>query len=238
MKKLAQGNVSTLVARVDEQMQRVELHLESQGMTEKKRAIAKDAAVVAGIALTMLGIKALKILPSIPFAPGHKLVLLTPLYLVASMKTRSRFGGTLTGITMGTVAFLLGDGRYGVFEIAKHITPGLVADLARPLYGREGKTGGTVMCSLVGAFMGSMRFSTILFVVLLTQAPKVAYAMLVPGLVVHTTFGLLSGLVSAPLVRAFGGGGPSKKLSPAGEREAQQNTHEKDDPKMLQEDIK
>ena len=31
----------------------------------------------------MLGIKALKLLPGIPFAPGHKLVLLTPLYVVA-----------------------------------------------------------------------------------------------------------------------------------------------------------
>jgi hypothetical protein len=105
---------------------------------------------------------------------------------------------------MGTVAFLLGDGRYGIFEIAKHITPGLVSDLMCPLYGRPGKTGGAFVCSAVGALMGSMRFSTIFLVVLLTQAPKMAYAMLVPGLVVHTTFGLLSGLVSAPLVRAFG----------------------------------
>lgn len=229
MKKLARGDVSMLVDRLDAQMLRVETHLEQQGMTEKSRAIAKDAVVVAGVALTMLGIKALKVLPSIPFAPGHKLVLLTPLYLVASMKTRSRFGGTLTGITMGTVAFLLGDGRYGVFEIAKHITPGLVSDFTRPLYGRPGKTGGAIMCSVVGAFMGSMRFSTIFLVVWLTQAPKVAYAMLVPGLVVHTTFGLLSGLVSAPLVRAFGGPPPAKNL---------QGTPPPDDSQVSQEQIK
>jgi len=34
------------------------------------------------------------------------------------------------------------------------------------------------------------------------QAPAVAWAILVPGLIVHTTFGVLSGLVSAPLIRA------------------------------------
>ena len=130
---------------------------------------------------------------------------------------------------MGTVAFLLGDGRYGIFEIAKHITPGLVSDLTCPLYGREGRPGGALMCSLVGAFMGSMRFSTIFLVVLLTQAPKLAYAMLVPGLVVHTTFGLLSGLVSAPLVRAFGKAQAAKNLL---------HTGDKDDPSVLQEHIK
>ena len=63
-------------------------------------------------ALTMLGVKALKILPGIPFMPGYKGVILIPLYLVAARVTRTRFGATLTGLTMGTVAFLLGDGRY------------------------------------------------------------------------------------------------------------------------------
>ena len=47
--------------------------------------MSRDAGVIVGLSLTMLGIKALKVLPSIPFAPGHKLVLLTPLYVVASL---------------------------------------------------------------------------------------------------------------------------------------------------------
>jgi hypothetical protein len=133
------------------------------------------------------------VLPSIPFAPGHKLVLLTPLYLVASMKTKSRLGATITGVVMGTVAFLMGDGRYGIFEIAKHVTPGFVSDLMSPLFTRPGKPASGFVCTLVGGLMGSMRFSTIFLVVLTTQPPKVAYAMLIPGLVVNTAFGLLSG---------------------------------------------
>ena len=35
------------------------------------------------------------------------------------------------------------------------------------------------------------------------QAPSVAWAFLVPGLIIHTTFGVLSGLVSSPLIRAL-----------------------------------
>ena len=98
---------------MERQIERADQYLEENATT----APSRDAAVIVGISLTMLGIKALKVLPSIPFAPGHKLVLLTPLYVVASLKTRTRIGATLTGLVMGTVAFLLGDGRYGIFEI-------------------------------------------------------------------------------------------------------------------------
>jgi hypothetical protein len=40
------------------------------------------------------------------------------------------------------------------------------------------------------------------------QAPAVAWAFLVPGLIIHTTFGILSGLVSSPLIRALAAGPP------------------------------
>ena len=151
------------------------------------------------VALAMLGIKALKILPNIPFAPGHKLVLLTPLYLVATLKTRTRAGATLTGLTMGTVAFLLGDGRYGIFEILKHVTPGVVSDLFLPLFTRGDKRPSAFASTLLGGLMGMGRFATIFGVTLAVQPPAVAWAMLAPGLAIHTTFGLLSGLVSRPL---------------------------------------
>jgi hypothetical protein len=105
---------------------------------------------------------------------------------------------------MGTVAFLLGDGRYGVFEILKHIAPGILCDLVVPLVTRSehGKTASTVIWSVVGGLMGVGRFATILAVMATVQAPAIAWKFLVPGLVIHTTFGVLSGLVSAPLLRA------------------------------------
>jgi len=171
----------------------------------KTQQIARDVAVIAGIALTMLGIKALKILPSIPFAPGHKLVILTPLYIVASVKTRSRLGGTLTGLVMGSVAFLLGDGRYGIFEILKHVAPGVVCDLVVPPltrgHGAERRLPGVLTWSIVGGLIGAARFATIFVVTLTVQAPAVAYAILVPGLCVHTLFGVLSGVVSYQLLK-------------------------------------
>jgi hypothetical protein len=165
-----------------------------------KTPASRDVAVIVGLSLTMLGIKALKLLPNIPFAPGHKLVLLSPLYVVAAVKTKTKWGATLTGLVMGTVAFLLGDGRYGIFEILKHVAPGLICDLLVPIAVRKGRRPGAFVWSLVGGAMGFGRFATIFTVTLTVQAPSVAFAFLIPGLLIHTTFGVLSGLVSAPLI--------------------------------------
>jgi hypothetical protein len=202
LKKIARGDVGPIVDRMERQIERADGFL----YEEHGENVSRDAAIIVGLSLTMLGIKALKVLPSIPFAPGHKLVLLTPLYVVAALKTKTRFGATLTGLVMGSVAFLLGDGRYGIFEILKHIAPGILCDLFVPLVtARKHKAGtrpGAVAWSLLGGIMGVGRFATIFVVTLTVQPPKVAFAFLIPGLVVHTTFGVLSGLVSAPLIGA------------------------------------
>ena len=201
MKRLGRGDVGPILKRLDRQIERSEQHLEGHDLGPKGKLIAGDVAAIAGISLTMLGIKALKILPSIPFAPGHKLVILTPLYIVASVKTKSRFGATLTGLVMGTVAFLLGDGRYGIFEIAKHVAPGLVCDLLVPILTRGGRLPGAFTWSWVGGLMGMGRFATIFLVTLSVQPPAVAWAMLVPGITVHTLFGVLSGAVSYQILK-------------------------------------
>jgi hypothetical protein len=162
----------------------------------------RDVAIIAGVSLTMLGVKALKILPGIPFAPGYKIIILTPLYIVAALLTRTRFGGTLTGLTMGTVAFLLGDGKYGIFEIFKHLSPGLVCDALVPVMVRGGRMPSGLQWSLFGALVGAARFATVFVIVVMVQAPAVAYAFLLPGICIHVGFGAASGYISYHVVRA------------------------------------
>lgn len=193
VKRIARGDVGPIARRLELQIDRAERHIHR----ETKSARTKDLAVIAGIALTMLGIKALKVLPSIPFAPGHKLVLLTPLYIIVRRKTQMRGAATLTGLTMGSVAFLMGDGKYGVFEILKHLAPGLICDLFQP------KDAGPIGWSIFGGLIAVARFATIFCVTMLIQAPGIAYAMLIPGLTVHLTFGVASGFVTHHLVRAM-----------------------------------
>lgn len=201
LRRVAKGDVSPIVDRMDRQLDRAEVYLyEQEQQRGDQKQTPRDVTVIVGLSLTMLGIKALKLLPNIPFAPGHKLVLLTPLYVVAAVKTKTKWGATLTGLVMGTVAFLLGDGRYGIFEILKHVAPGLICDLLVPIAIRDGRRPGAFVWSLVGGAMGMGRFATIFSVTLIVQAPSIAFAFLLPGLLIHTTFGVLSGLVSAPLI--------------------------------------
>jgi hypothetical protein len=47
------------------------------------------------------------------------------------------------------------------------------------------------------------RFATVMAVAFAVQAPAIVWAILVPGLVVHGVFGILSGIVTAPLLRAL-----------------------------------
>jgi hypothetical protein len=204
LKRLARGDVSLIVDKLYGHVARVESHI-AESSPETDRQMARDVAVIAGIALTMLGIKALKLLPGIPFAPGHKGVILIPLYVVAGFMTRSRAGSTLTGLTMGTVAFLLGDGRYGIFEIVKHVAPGVLVDLLMPLMRRS--TGqarrGLFAWSMFGLVIALGRYATITAIAFSVQAPALVYALLIPGLTIHAVFGILSGVVTAPLIRAL-----------------------------------
>lgn len=232
IKRLARGDVSAIADRLHRHVRRVEEHV-VQSDPDGGRQAAHDVAVVAGVALTMLGIKALKLLPGLPFAPGHKGVLLIPLYIVAGFMTRSRGGSTMTGLTMGTAAFLLGDGRWGLFEIAKHTAPGVLVDGLMPFLKMARRTSRALPWALLGLVIALGRFATITAIALCVQAPALVYAFLLPGLVVHGVFGVLSGLVTAPLVRSLdkdgtnrdtvgrdgppedpgGGGGPDDKGS-------------------------
>src|SRR5260370_19213287 len=75
--------------------------------------LVHDIGIVTGIALCMASIKVVSLLPGLPFAPGHKALLLFPLYVLASRLTHSCWCGTAAGSIMAVIGFLPGDGRFG-----------------------------------------------------------------------------------------------------------------------------
>ena len=93
-----------------------------------------------------------------------------------------------------------------MFEIAKHVAPGVVVDLlgglARRLAGRH-RVRRAIAYATLGLVAALGRFATITLLALAVQPPAVVYAVLLPGLVVHGIFGVLSGLVTAPLLIAL-----------------------------------
>lgn len=161
--------------------------------------LAADVGVIGGVGAVMMSFKMLKILPGLPFFSGHKTVFFIPLYIVAAHLTHSRFGATVAGTIMGFVGFLNGDGRYGIFEILKHLAPGLCVDLLWPAVRRMPRR--IWVYNLFGVVVAGAR-STTEFALLLALGGRgelVVFPLftLVPNLIA----GFLSGFVTYALVK-------------------------------------
>jgi hypothetical protein len=159
---------------------------------------ASDVAVVTALVVMVMGLKMVKLLPGIPFASGNRLMLAFPLYFVAARYTRSRIGATWLGATLGVVAFLFGEGRFGILEIAKYVAAGVVLDLVWPFVGRHRNV---VVYSVTGLLMGIAWFASTLLAAWVGRAPAIFYALAVGMGISQLVFSVLSGPVSWSLLR-------------------------------------
>jgi len=200
VRRALRGDVSFLVERAQRNIARARERAEGHGVTPE--AIA-DLATITGLAVVSMGIRALHTLPGVPFAPGHKGVLTLPLYIVAHELTSYRTGATRLGVVIGLTSFLTGEGKFGLFEIFRHITPGLFVDIVMPLARLGGREPGPAVYALVGLGAAVTRLSTLLLVSYFVTAPKVFYAFLVPTLVSNTIFGSLSGFLTFHLMKSI-----------------------------------
>jgi len=209
LRRILKGEVDFLPGMIDSSVARA--RGAASGMSSA--ALRDDVAVISGVCLLMLGTKLAKILPGIPFAPGYKTALMLPLYFVAADRTRMRFGATVAGTTLGVISFLFGDGRYGVFEILKHMAPGLVVDAAAPAF--DALRGRTVPFVIVSALAAAARLTSILAVVWLVDGNAALYAAAAIQGSSQLAFGAASGVVAARLLRTRTDPEPSKEGSDA-----------------------
>ncbi|MGH8442116.1 MAG: CbiQ family ECF transporter T component, partial [Nevskiaceae bacterium] len=161
----------------------------------------RDLSVVLALCLTVMGLKVLQVLPGIPFASGHKNVLIVPLFLYAAQATGMRWGGFAAGTAVGIVSFLLGYGKFGVLEIAHFAVPGLLADLLTPWLRATAPGARLAQYAAAGAVLGLGRFAANFLAILLAGAPGVAFALFAPLLISQVTFGALSCFVSVLLIK-------------------------------------
>lgn len=199
--KLLRGDIGFFVQSVQDGLKRSRTQVIRQADGRMDERLTHDVAVVSGVALVMASLKLLKFLPGVPFAPGIKGVLLIPLYVLASQRTRSRWGGTAAGSIMGVIGFLQGDGRYGVLDVLQHVAPGLVIDLARPLL-RRLPASALVYCAL-GFVATIARTTTEWVVVMLLGARAEVYLFPAIRMVPMLIAGTLSGFVTVFLLRAL-----------------------------------
>jgi hypothetical protein len=115
--QLLHGDIGGFIATIRSNIERAGQRARPDTGRDLGAHLAHDVRIVTGIAVCMVSVKVLRILPGLPFAPGHKVILLFPLYVLASRLTYSRWGGTAAGSIMGIIAFLQGDGRFGILEV-------------------------------------------------------------------------------------------------------------------------
>jgi len=201
VKQLLRGNIGGFVQTIRANIERAGERAGHESDRRLGAHLAHDIGIVTGIALCMASIKVVRVLPGLPFAPGHKALLLFPLYVLASRLTYSRWGGTAAGSIMGVIGFLQGDGRLGVLEILRHFVPGLVIDLAGPLV-RRLPAWALGYCFL-GLAAAAGRITTELVLLLLLGARAEVYLFPAAVLVPNLLAGFLSGFVTIFVLRAF-----------------------------------
>jgi hypothetical protein len=206
LKRLLRGDVGAFVLSIKAQIELAGAQPSTQAGRKFEAELAHDVAVVSGIALCMASFKMLKFLPGLPFASGHKALLLFPLYVLAARLTYSRWGATAAGTIMGVIGFLQGDGRFGVLEVLKHVAPGMVIDLADP-WVRRLPVWALGYC-LLGLAAAVARTSTELVLVFLLGARAEIYVFPAVKLVPNLLAGFLSGFVTMAVLRVFARAGP------------------------------
>jgi hypothetical protein len=201
VKRLLRGDIGGFVETITTNIERAGKRPDHPSDRRLNPRLVHDIAVVTGVALCLASVKMVKFLPGLPFAPGHKALILFPLYVLASRLTYSRWGGTAAGSIMGVIGFLQGDGRFGVLEILKHLAPGFVIDLAEPLVRRL--PGWALGYCFLGIAAAAGRITTELVLVLLLGARAEVYLFPAAVLVPNLLAGLLSGFVTIFVLRAF-----------------------------------
>lgn len=197
---LRKRDLSPFVERIDQVLQDASAHAERLGLSERR---AHDVGVIGGIGAAMMAFKLVKILPGIPALAGMKTVFFIPLYMLAADRTNSRWGATMAGGIMGFIGFLNGDSRYGIFEVLKHVAPGLVVDLVWPLARRFQLRFSVLL--VVGLLAAAARSSTQFAMVLLLGADKSElYLLPLPKLISNIIAGFLSIFVSYAVLRKLG----------------------------------
>lgn len=163
-------------------------------------SIRHDTAIILMVVVAVMSLKLLQLLPGLPFAPGHKNLIVIPLLLMAAMLTKGRFGGFTAGFSVGIVSFLMGYGKFGVFEVLHLALPGLLADILLPVMVAQSGFWLFLRLVILGGLLGLTRFATNFMILLLAGSPELAWIVFVPGLVSQVVFGALSSLVCVYVV--------------------------------------
>ena len=197
---LRNRDISPFVDKINNGLADAARHAARLGLGRER---AHDVGVIGGIAAVMMAFKLVKVLPGLPVMQGAKMVFFIPLYVLAADRTHTRWGGTIAGGIMGFLAFLNGDSRYGLFEILKHLVPGLTMDIIWPVVRRLPLR--IWILVIVGWIAAAARTST-QFAMIFALSSDNATLLVFPALklIPNAIAGTLSAFVTYPVLKHLG----------------------------------
>ena len=156
------------------------------------------SAAIGAASLAVTLIRMVKIAPGLPLAPGHKNVLLVPVFIHGIKHSDVRFSGSKIGLISGILHFSMGFGKYGPLGIFQFALLGWVMDA---LLAIGPKKPGLAYLALVGGGAGLTRVSSEIILSFALGMPKEFYLLYLPYVISQTAFGAGSCFITKSILK-------------------------------------
>jgi hypothetical protein len=164
----------------------------------RERFAGNPDAAMASAALSVTLIRMVKIAPGIPWASGHKNIVLIPVFVFGITRSGKKFAGTTIGLISGILNFGMGFGKYGPIGILQFAVLGFFMDLLLLL---PVKKTNLIYLALVGIIGGFVRASTDILLALMLDASELVYLVYLPAIISQVAFGGASAFISRAVLK-------------------------------------
>ena len=164
----------------------------------KERFAGNPNAVLASASLSVTLIRMVKIAPGLPLAPGHKNIVLMPVFIFGIARSGKKFAGTQIGFISGILHFAMGFGKYGPIGIFQFAVLGFFMDILLWLFVKKTNL---VYLAFVGAIGGLVRISTDIILALMLDASELFYLVYLPYILSQMAFGAASAFISRAILK-------------------------------------
>ena len=182
LRDIIRGEIEFLVEMVNQRMDEARSKFKSSHL-----------AITVTFTTAISLIRFIKVAPGLPIAPGHKNVLIMPLFINAVKLSQKRFTATNLGFLSGLINFLAGFGKYGPLGPLQFMIPGIVIDLLAPIFKNSNSI---FVYGLVGFVAGASRVAAEISLAYLVGMPQEFYLVYLPFIISQCSFGMLSAPVT------------------------------------------
>jgi hypothetical protein len=155
-------------------------------------------ANIGSSALAITLIRMVKIAPGLPLAPGHKNILVIPVFIHGISKSEKKFAGAQIGTISGVLHFSMGFGKFGPLGILEFTLLGFVIDLLLKL---PIKNTNLVYLMTIGAIAGIVRIGTEILIAYILGISSAFFLLYLPYIISQISFGIASGFISRAIIK-------------------------------------